>query len=89
MLATAIAVPPSCTDREPTVSPPLRISSVSPCSTVIRSIGTPVRSDTIIAHVVTWPCPYGVVPVRTIRLPSGCSSTAPNSDPPTPDVIST
>ena len=37
--------PPSCTERDPTVSPPLRISSVSPCSTSMRSIGTPVRSD--------------------------------------------
>ena len=44
--AHAIAEPPSCTERDPTVSPPERTWSVSPWMTWIRSMGTPVRSDT-------------------------------------------
>ncbi len=46
-----------------------------------RSIGTPVRSDTIIAHVVSWPCPNGVAPLRTRSRRPSSSSTAPNSVP--------
>ena len=36
----------------------------------MRSIGTPVRSDTTIAHVVSCPCPKGVEPLRTRSRPS-------------------
>ena len=51
--ASATAAPASCTDREPTVSPPTGTRSVSPCTTSTSSMATPMRSATIIDHTVS------------------------------------
>ena len=55
----------------------------------MRSIGTPVASATIIAHVVAWPWPYGVAPLRTSRPPSSRTSIAAYSVLGSPAVTST
>ncbi len=55
----------------------------------MRSIGTPVRSAAIMAHVVSCPCPSGVAPLRTRTRPPSSSSTDPNSLAGAPAVIST
>ena len=44
---------------------------MSPKSTVIRSIGMPRRSLATIAQDVWWPCPCGVLPLKTVTVPSG------------------
>ena len=87
------AAPPSWSEREPPVPPPLGTRSVSPHLTVIFSIGMPSSSLTSIAHTVWWPWPCGEVPVSTVAVPSGWTSTVPFSfgppaSPPGP-VIST
>ena len=87
--AWSIATPPICTDRDPPVTVPSGKKSVSPKRTSIWSIGTPVRSLMSIAHVVPWPWPYGVVPLRASSVPSGRSSTSPNSLLVKPAVTST
>ena len=91
--ACCTAAPPSCSDREPPVPPPFGTRSVSPHLTVIFSIGMPSSSLTSIAHTVWWPWPCGEVPVSTVAVPSGWTSTVPFSfgppaSPPGP-VIST
>ena len=63
--------------------------SVSPLRTVTSSTGSPRRSATIIANVVSWPCPCENEPVRAIALPSGVMVTAPNSASSSPLVTST
>ena len=87
--AITIDEPATCTERDPTVSPPDGTSSVSPWTTSTASIGTPRRSAMIIFHVVTCPCPYGVAPVNTRSRPSANSCTAPYSVGAAADVIST
>jgi len=53
---------------------------VSPWITSMFSMGIPVCSLTIIAHVVTCPWPCDAVPVYTYpAVPSGLTSSAPNS----------
>ena len=61
--ACCTAAPPCCSDREPMVPPPTGTRSVSPHTTSIMSIGMPVSSAAIIDHAVTWPWPWGEVPV--------------------------
>ena len=55
----------------------------------MSSMGIPVLSLTSMAKAVCSPWPWGDVPVRTVTLPSGRTSTAPNSGPGMPLVIST
>ena len=43
---------------------------MSPCTTSMRSIGMPSSDDAIIDHDVSWPCPWGEVPVNTVAAPS-------------------
>ena len=49
------ADPPSCSERDPPVPPPVRTRSVSPSTSVMRSTGMPVWSVTIMANAVWWP----------------------------------
>ncbi len=58
---------------------PRGIRSVSPCFTVIFSIGMSRCSLASIAQAVACPCPCGDVPVSTVTVPSGCTSTAASS----------
>jgi hypothetical protein len=44
-------------------------------------------ADAICANTVSWPCPCGTDPVVTVIVPSGSTSTDPNSLP--PPLIST
>ena len=81
--------PAICTDREPPVTLLDGHSSVSPWMTRTAPSGTPRRSEASIAHVVSWPCPNGVAPVRTSTVPSASAVTVPNSPPPPLPVIST
>ena len=83
------AVPPICTDFDPYVPVPDATSSVSPLWTVTFSSGSPSRSATIIAKVVSCPWPCENEPVRTIAPPSGVISTSPSSASPSGLVIST
>ena len=87
--ACPAATPPICVDFEPYVPVPRGTASVSPLMTVTWSSGSPSRSATICANVVSWPCPWENDPVFTIAWPSGVISTAPNSSSSTPLVIST
>jgi hypothetical protein len=48
-VAPRTADPPSCSERDPPVPPPVRTRSVSPSTSVIRSTGIPVWSATSIA----------------------------------------
>ena len=43
---------------------------------------TPSPSATICAHAVSWPCPWGDVPVFTITSPEGKHSIVAPSHPP-------
>ena len=49
---------------------------MSPCLTVIFSIGMSRCSLASIAQAVACPWPCGEVPVSTVTVPSGCTSTA-------------
>ncbi len=44
----------------------------------------PRRSATIIDQLVSWPCPWGAVPVMTCTVPVGSSRTVADSQPPAP-----
>ena len=48
------------------------------------SIGTPKRSATIWAKVVSWPCPWLCEPVRISIVPTGFTRTSADSQRPTP-----
>ncbi len=88
-VALSTAEPPSCSEREPPVPPPVRTRSVSLCTRRMRSIGMPVRDETIMANAVWWPWPCADVPAMTVAEPSAWTSTAPYSLAPPPAVIST
>jgi hypothetical protein len=66
--------------------PPTRTTSVSPKITLTFSTGTPMRSETTWAKLVSWPWPLGWVPITTSTRPSGrtlicaCSLGAPIED---------
>ena len=51
-VALCTADPPICNDRDPPVPPPRGTRSVSPSTSVMRSMGIPVCSDTSIANDV-------------------------------------
>ena len=87
--ACPAATPPIWVDFEPYVPVPRGTTSVSPLSTVIFSTGSPRRSATICAKVVSWPWPCDSEPVRTVASPAGVISTAPNSCSEMPLVTST
>ena len=55
---------------------------VSPCTMSTFSIGTPRRSATTCAKVVSWPWPCECEPVNTVTLPVGCTRTSPASNRP-------
>src|SRR5437763_112405 len=55
--------------------------AVSPCSTMMSSIGTPSSSAAICAKVVSSPCPCGDAPVMTVTLPVGSIFTVALSQP--------
>ena len=57
-VALCTADPPSCSEREPPVPPPVGTRSVSPSTRRMRSIGMPVWSLTIMANAVWWPWPW-------------------------------
>ena len=48
----------------------------------MSSIGTPMRSATICAKVVSCPCPCGDTPVITVTFPEISMRTQPHSQPP-------
>ena len=56
--------------------------SVSPCTTLMFSIGMPSRSDTSCAKVVSWPWPWLCEPVRTSTEPVGLTRTSADSHKP-------
>ncbi len=56
--------------------------AVSEWSTSTSSGSTPSRSAAIIAHDVSWPWPWGVLPVMTSTLPVGSMRTVADSQPP-------
>ncbi len=58
--------------------------SVSPCTMVTLSIGTPSRSETSWAKVVSCPCPWLCEPVSTSIDPVGFTRTSADSHRPTP-----
>ena len=58
--------------------------SVSPWTILTWSMGTPRRSDTSCANVVSWPWPWLWEPVRTATLPVGLTRTSADSHRPTP-----
>ncbi len=82
-------MPPICSDFEPYVPVPEATSSVSPLCTVIFSSGSPSRSATTIAKLVSCPWPWENEPVRTIASPPPVISTSPSSPSPSGFVIST
>ena len=67
--ARCTAEPPSAMLRLPLVPPPCCTRSVSPCTTVICSIGMLSASETICANPVASPWPCGDVPVTTVARP--------------------
>ena len=78
--AAATALPPSCSDREPPVPPPVATRAVSDCTYRIRSMGIPSRSATIIANDVAWPWPVRRRPGHDGRGAVVCSiRTEPSS----------
>ena len=88
--ALLTADPPCWSEREPMVPPPDGTRSVSPQTSVMRSIGMPVCSVVIIDQAVSWPWPCGDVPVYTVADPSSCTSILALSPAGgTPPVIST
>ena len=89
LLAAATAEPPSCSERDPEVPPPVSIRSVSPCTTSMSSIGMPSSAEASIDHAVAWPWPCGEVPVNTVARPSGRTSMRACSLPPVAAVTST
>lgn len=52
-----IAWPVAVIEREPPVPLPKRTRSLSPCSSVIFSKGTPSWADSTCANGVAWPWP--------------------------------
>ena len=58
--------------------------SVSPCTTVICSMGMPRRWETSCAKVVSWPWPWLCEPVSTSTEPVGLTRTSADSHRPTP-----
>ena len=87
--AVCTALPPSCRERDPPVPPPVGTVAVSDCTKRTDSSGMPRVSATNIPNEVAWPWPCAEVPTRIVAEPSGCTATAPNSEPPPPAVIST
>ena len=65
------------------------IASVSPCTTVIDSIGMPSSFWTSIAQAVWCPCPCAELPVNTVAAPVSSTTTRAVSPPMSPAVIST
>ena len=55
--ASTIAVPVAVIEREPPVPSPERTRSLSPCTSVIVSKGTPSCADSTWANGVAWPWP--------------------------------
>ena len=80
-MALIIALPPTCSVREPIVPMPRGTLRVSECSMRTSSIGTPSVHDTSCAHVVSWPWPCGEVPVLTVTMPSSSTVHVPTSAP--------
>src|SRR5271154_2624458 len=76
------AVPPTAVERLPKVPIPYCTSEVSPCDTRMLSISTPSSSAVIWAKVVSSPCPWGEVPVKTVTVPDGSIFTVALSHPP-------
>ncbi len=58
---------------------PKGIFAVSPCTMSTCAIGTPSRSATSCAKVVSWPWPWLWVPVSTVTLPVGWTRMVPTS----------
>ena len=54
--------------------------SVSPSSTTMSSAGMPSSWATIWAHVVSWPWPWVLAPVRRIALPVMCTRSSAESN---------
>ena len=63
---------------------PSGATEVSPWSTSMSSGSTPRASAAICDQVVTWPCPWGEVPVTTVTLPVGWQRMVAASQPPAP-----
>ncbi|MNY45636.1 hypothetical protein D3C86_1807540 [compost metagenome] len=63
---------------------PICTLSVSPCTMLTLSIGTPKRSATSCAKVVSCPCPWLCEPVRTSIVPTALTRTSADSHKPTP-----
>ena len=80
-VALIIALPPTCSVREPIVPMPRGTLRVSEWTTLTSAIGTPSVHDTSCAHVVSWPWPCGEVPVFTVTVPSSATVQVPTSTP--------
>ena len=63
---------------------PICTLSVSPCTIDTESIGTPKRSVTSWAKVVSWPWPWLCEPVSTSIVPTALTRTSADSHRPTP-----
>ena len=79
--ASWTALPASCNEREPNVPTPWGTIAVSECTTRTSSNGTPNTADVIWAHAVSWPWPFGTLPVTTVAVPSASMVTDPYSPP--------
>ena len=78
-LAVWIALPPVCSERDPSVPTPRGTSAVSDCTSLIFSIGTCSTAEATWANAVSWPWPCALVPAETVNVPSGCACAAPHS----------
>ncbi len=58
---------------------PSGTAAVSEWSSRTASIGTPRVAETIWAKAVSWPWPWGDVPIWAVTVPSAWTSTEPNS----------
>src|ERR1700722_4848311 len=82
--ALTIADMPTGPEREPYVPMPNCTLSVSPWTIEMLSIGSPSRSDTSCANVVSCPCPCECDPGRISIDPVGLTRTSAESPKPPP-----
>ena len=80
--ARAADSPPTASERDPYVPMPNGPFSVSPWMICTWSGEEPIRSATICAKPVSWPCPCGEAPVYTVAVPDGCTRTIADSQKP-------
>ena len=68
-------------ERDPMVPMPKATRSVSPSMKRTSFGSMPSRSWRICLNVVSWPCPWFLVPMKMVALPLGMKRTSANSGP--------